>query len=379
MAQEIIATVEAAGGYVTGSQVFGPEGGQLALLFVTKGSSHGAILHYENPPAHQIGTQALSHYSAALGHIENEQDYLSFLVFSFAPDAVHAGGDLKETLAHLERGAGYDWADARLIKASALYSRVSALAAQRMRIISLLAGGAYYGGSAEIALWADHIISDSRASICMAEATIGLIPGWCGIARLIKKAGVFNARYLCETAYHANAHELQQIGVVDRIVDLPFPLHQRGTKDDAGDHARRTLTPLIAQVLAYASVRITDATHPHASHHAITTEDLREVEVELRSDPYVYQRVWGLPVKRAEKVLGSYLAPLAPQSIEALRTLFIAYHEGCSEAQFARTEMFADMQLYRHPLLAKGIRATLAKRVPRFILDDTAKDGGTDA
>ncbi len=368
MTYELSEAIQHAGGKVTDRYPFGSDSEQVIFFSVVIGNARGAILHYENPPAHQLGTRALNSYALAFEHIERIRDEVSFLILSFAPDATHAGGDLKETLAHLEQSAGYDWADLRLMKAFALYKRVRALA-KRMHVIAILAGGTYYGGSAEVALWADTIVGDSRASICMSEATIGLIPGWGGVARLIVKVGVLNTRCLVETARQTSAHELKTIGIIDSIVDIPYVLPKRGTEEDRQRHTHDTLSLLYAKAFAFAPEQAERKDAVVEVRRVLMREDALEAEVACRSDPYIYRSVWGKPLAEARDVLATNKTPLAPQSIQALRAL-VETHETLhtDEEHFVRMEMEFDAELYRHPLLAEGIRAILEKRVPCFAL-----------
>ena len=367
MLREMSESIERAGGKIEDLHIFESKNSRLSLFDITLAKKRGIILHFENPPVHQISSQSLDYYASAFLYIEQNQNELSFVIFSFAPDATHAGGDLKETLANLSRSAGYDWADQRLLKAFALYKRVRALA-KHMRVISILSGGDYYGGSAEVALWADTLIGDSRTSICMSEAIIGLISGWGGVARLIAKAGVLNARCLVETARKTNAHELKAIGVLDSVVDIPYTLPNGGSEEERRHHAHKTLTPLLINALAFASGKIAHQRNPSETPDILMSEDVLEAEVDRRSDPYTYRDVWGKPLAEVRDVLAIRKMPLAPQSIVILQALWNLYGTCRTEEEFVHLEMMFDAALYRHPSLAEGIRAVLNKQVPCFTL-----------
>lgn len=363
---EINTGVKGAEADIIDATVFATSASQkLFLLTVEVYDKRGAVLHYEHPPAHQIDTPALEIYAAALERIEVRQDELSFLIFSFAPDPVHAGGDLKETLANLERGKDYRWAEQRLLKAFDLYKRVRALA-MRMRIASVLGGGDYYGGSAEIALWADRMIGDSRSSICMSETTIGLIPGWGGIARLTAKAGLLNVRCLVETARKTGARELKAIGVLDEVVKIPVPLPEKSAERERRQHARDTLPILLARAFVWAAGKIGNGERVRAGRLALMDEHDLRAEVERRSDPYTYCGLWGKPIAEAKEASSRFEAPLAPQSITALAGVFAAYEMHASEERLVQIGMELDAALYRDPRLREGIRAALNKRVADF-------------
>ncbi len=63
----------------------------------------GAILCYYNPPVHQVGNPGLDAYLEGLDQVFKEKDRFEYLILYGANDPVHAGGDLKESLANLDR------------------------------------------------------------------------------------------------------------------------------------------------------------------------------------------------------------------------------------------------------------------------------------
>ena len=143
----------------------------------------GAILCYYNPPVHQVGNPELDAYLEGLARVLDEKDDLAFLLLYGANDPVHAGGDLKESLAKLDRtleikkdkersGATeeeidqlFDWADNRLKKGIALHGLIRRMAGH-LRVLAVCGGGTRFGGSAEIPLMADVLVGDSRSGLC---------------------------------------------------------------------------------------------------------------------------------------------------------------------------------------------------------------------
>jgi len=69
---------------------------------VYKGVS-GAVLCYYNPPVHQVGNPGLDAYLEGLDRVFEKRNELQFLILYGANDPVHAGGDLKESLARLDK------------------------------------------------------------------------------------------------------------------------------------------------------------------------------------------------------------------------------------------------------------------------------------
>ena len=62
----------------------------------------GAVLCYFNPPVHQVGNPGLDAYLVGLEYVFKEKEDLEYLILYGANDPVHAGGDLKESLANLD-------------------------------------------------------------------------------------------------------------------------------------------------------------------------------------------------------------------------------------------------------------------------------------
>ena len=58
--------------------------------------------------------------------------------------------------------------------------------------------------------------------MCFSEASIGIIPGWGGITRVLVKSGL--TAYMAKTAKPVFASELKAIGIYNGIVEIPFGL-----------------------------------------------------------------------------------------------------------------------------------------------------------
>lgn len=316
----------------------------------------GAVLYYENPPVHQINTEALTAYQRALDRIQSERQ-AHFLILLSPSDPVHAGGDLKETLKHLEcievqrqgnrlpqDDTPYAWADERLHKAFELYKSVRKLAA-RMPVIAVCNGGVRYGGSAEIPLWADYIVGDSRSAMCFSEATIGLIPGWGGVGRLISKAGYANACYMAYTGRHVSADDLIRIGVYDAIGSNDF-------------HTLAAAFSILSNQPLAGFKRNRGILVP--------IEDVMQ-EVRSRGNLLNFTSFFGKSPQEVSDIITARNQPLAPQSIAALNDLFRRYNEAhWNEESFIEYEMHLDARLYRDARLREGIRAALEGRVADF-------------
>jgi len=367
---------------------------------VTFKETPGALLCYYNPPVHQVGNPELDAYLEGLGTVFDKRDELRFLILSGANDPVHAGGDLKESLSRLDRtleakkgreasGASaeeidqlFEWADTRLKKGIALHANIRELAGH-LRVVAVCGGGTRFGGSAEIPLMADYLIGDSRSGMCFSEATIGLLPGWSGIARTLVKAGLTNAQYMGMTAKEVKAKQLQEIGTYNVVVEAPFSFPKRQKTDDPEadkakyleeleSHNESTGLLLLPKGLELATCPVREIPKTEEKDRAtLATREEIHREVATRKDPENYSHLWGKPLREVKEEIDRIGRPLAPQSIEGLESLFGSYEPSqFDEHTFAEREMKADARLYRDPRFRAGLIATLEQRVADYRLQE---------
>lgn len=387
-------------GYKSRGPIYEWSGGKAYLIIdqITFKDKGGAVLCYYNPPVHQVGNPELDAHLEGLDKVLQKKDDLKFLIHYGANDPVHAGGDLKESLNRLNRtlelkkekeksGASaeeidelFDWADNRLKKGIALHGKIRKIS-EYLRVVAVCGGGTRFGGSAEIPLMADVLVGDSRSGMCFSEATIGLLPGWAGIARTLVKAGLANAEYMALTAKEVKAKQLAEIGTYNAIVDIPFPFPKRKKTDDPdADKARyqeeleahneKTGLLLLPKALEVAVCPEKEIPKVGEENRAIlaTGEEISQ-EVNRRKDPENYSHLWGRPLREVKDEITGIGRPLAPQSIKALTELFEQYeHSQFDEISFAETEMHADARLYRDPRFRAGLIGTLEQEVTDFRL-----------
>ncbi len=75
------------------------------------------------------------------------------------------------------------------------------------------------GGGCEIALACDWIYASSRARFGQPEVTLGLIPGFGGTSRFVRRVGIAWAKELVLTGVTIDAELAQRIGLVNRIFE----------------------------------------------------------------------------------------------------------------------------------------------------------------
>jgi enoyl-CoA hydratase len=78
--------------------------------------------------------------------------------------------------------------------------------------------GAALGGGCELALACDLVLASETARFGQPETNLGLIPGFGGCARLLRRVGVLAARDLVYGGRLLSAEEARAIGLVSRVV-----------------------------------------------------------------------------------------------------------------------------------------------------------------
>ncbi|HSV07994.1 MAG TPA: enoyl-CoA hydratase-related protein [Candidatus Binatus sp.] len=78
--------------------------------------------------------------------------------------------------------------------------------------------GVALGGGLELALACDLLVAGERARLGQPEINLGLIPGFGGTQRLVRRVGLGRARELIYLGKPIPAEEALRIGLVDRVV-----------------------------------------------------------------------------------------------------------------------------------------------------------------
>jgi enoyl-CoA hydratase len=74
------------------------------------------------------------------------------------------------------------------------------------------------GGGCELALACDFIVASEKARFGQPEVKLGVIPGFGGTQRLLRRVGIARALELCVTGDMVRADEALRIGLVNRVV-----------------------------------------------------------------------------------------------------------------------------------------------------------------
>jgi len=78
--------------------------------------------------------------------------------------------------------------------------------------------GVALGGGLELALACDLIVASEKARLGQPEINLGLIPGFGGTQRLVRRIGQTRARELIYLGHMIAAEEALRVGLVNRVV-----------------------------------------------------------------------------------------------------------------------------------------------------------------
>jgi enoyl-CoA hydratase len=151
-----------------------------------------------------------------------------------------------------------------------------ALARLRVPLIGALTGHAF-GGGLELAAVADIRIAESGIKLGLPETGLGMIPGWSGSQRLVRRFGASVVRRMALTGRLFTAEEACGLGLVDEVTATGEALAR--AEHLAGDVAARG--PLAVQ-MAKAMINATEGEDRDAPIEGLAgaltamTEDLAE-------------------------------------------------------------------------------------------------------
>jgi enoyl-CoA hydratase len=112
-------------------------------------------------------------------------------------------------------------------------------------------GGFALGGGCEMALACDFIYASDRARFGQPEVKLGVIPGFGGTQRLLRRIGKARALELCLTGEMIGAEEALRLGLINRIV--PHEAVEETVEIDGKSQAktrRITTEPVVAAAVA---------------------------------------------------------------------------------------------------------------------------------
>ncbi|PWK71736.1 enoyl-CoA hydratase/isomerase family protein [Aminobacter sp. AP02] len=125
--------------------------------------------------------------------------------------AFSAGGDIKAWGAMTPGEFGHAW----VRFGHRVFERLATL---RMPLIAAINGHAL-GGGLELAIAADIRIAERQVKIGLPETGLGMVPGWSGTQRLVRRAGAQVVRRMALGGEVFSADEAAALGLVDHVVE----------------------------------------------------------------------------------------------------------------------------------------------------------------
>ncbi|UWU15347.1 enoyl-CoA hydratase/isomerase family protein [Rhizobium sullae] len=183
--------------------------------------------------------------------------------------AFSAGGDIKAWGGMEANEFGHAW----VRFGHRVFERLATL---RMPVIAALNGHAL-GGGLELAGAADIRIAETQIRIGLPETGLGMIPGWSGTQRLVKRFGAQIVRRMVLGGEMFSAEEARANGIVDAVVETGTSL--AAAKEHAARIAQRSPAALEISKLLIASANGEDngvAVEALGSILAAKTGDLKE-------------------------------------------------------------------------------------------------------
>lgn len=141
----------------------------------------------------------------------DRRDDIAVVVLSGEGRGFCAGGDIEAWSAETPRQFGQGWVrDGHRV--------FDALARLRQPVIAVIDGHAL-GGGLELAACADYRIAESHIRIGQPETGLGIIPGWSGTQRAVRRFGAQAVRRMALFGVTYTAEEALREGLVDQITE----------------------------------------------------------------------------------------------------------------------------------------------------------------
>ncbi len=170
----------------------------------------------------------LGELSTVLDRVEVESA-VRVVILTGEGKAFSAGGDIAAWGGMQPEEFGHHW----VRHGHRIFDRLATL---RMPVIAAMNGHAL-GGGLELAGAADIRIAERQAKIGLPETSLGMVPGWSGTQRLVRRFGAQIVRRMVLGGEMFPAEEAKLHGLVDHVVDTGEALN--AAKDYAARIAAR--------------------------------------------------------------------------------------------------------------------------------------------
>lgn len=152
----------------------------------------------------------LTELSVVLDRVEADRT-VRVVILTGEGKAFSAGGDIAAWGGMPAQEFGHQW----VRHGHRIFDRLATL---RMPVIAAMNGHAL-GGGLELAGAADIRIAERQAKIGLPETSLGMVPGWSGTQRLVRRFGARIVRRMVLGGEMFVAEEARANGLVDHVVD----------------------------------------------------------------------------------------------------------------------------------------------------------------
>jgi enoyl-CoA hydratase len=173
---------------------------------------HGAVatVTLDRPRAlNALDAATLRELARAIRDVRRDGEVRALVVGGAGEKAFSAGADIA-AMAKMSAADGH------------AYSRLGHEVLARLEALPIpvvaAVNGVALGGGLELALACDLIVASERARLGQPEINLGLIPGFGGTQRLVRRIGQTRARELIYLGHALSAEEALRVGLVNRVV-----------------------------------------------------------------------------------------------------------------------------------------------------------------
>jgi enoyl-CoA hydratase len=170
-----------------------------------------ATVTIDRPKAlNALNAQTLAELAAAAAELDADASVRAVVLTGAGEKAFVAGADISEM-------AGLAVAEARAFAQKGAAAGDAIEKSPRPWIAAV--NGFALGGGCELALACDFVYASKTARLGQPEVNLGVIPGFGGTQRLMRRVGIAKAKELIFTGDMVNADEALRIGLVDAVFE----------------------------------------------------------------------------------------------------------------------------------------------------------------
>ncbi|SQI43937.1 Probable enoyl-CoA hydratase echA8 [Leminorella richardii] len=180
------------------------------ILFERAAASCRLTLNREDK-CHAINEEMIEVLDQYLHEIERDPDIRMVELTATGDKFFCAGGDIISWSAYSPLDMGRKW----IKRGNEVFNRLRQLPQLTIAVIN----GHTIGGGLELALSCDLRIARSTAKFSSPEVTLGMVPGWMGIERLLAQVGPALAKEMLMLGKRLNAEQAKQASLINDIVE----------------------------------------------------------------------------------------------------------------------------------------------------------------